>query len=252
MKKLLLGAIFAAFTAGLATAADMPLKAMPAPVAPVYNWTGLYVDGGFGYGMWTADTTTVSPVTGACVLCVTQTQGGKGWFGTIGGGYDWQFRLGNWNMVAGALGGYDFSSIEGTIQDQGPFFAGREKMTSAWYAGARLGWLPSNDVLTYVNGGWTGAHFNGTNMVGTFVGTSTTFGTPAFSTTGWFLGGGVEYMILPGWFSRTEYRLAHYDNNTLPDTGTIAGVPISFSSITFQHTVQTVRTELVYKFNWFK
>ncbi|MGA8817301.1 MAG: porin family protein, partial [Xanthobacteraceae bacterium] len=37
-----------------ASAADlMPLKA-PMP-APVMSWTGCYVDGGWGYGMWNQD-----------------------------------------------------------------------------------------------------------------------------------------------------------------------------------------------------
>ncbi len=34
-------------------------KAPPAPPAPVYNWTGLYVGGGGGYGMWNIDTNPV-------------------------------------------------------------------------------------------------------------------------------------------------------------------------------------------------
>jgi hypothetical protein len=49
-----------------------PTKAAPAPgTAPVANWTGFYLNGG-GYGLWEADTTTLDPFIGACVLCVTQ------------------------------------------------------------------------------------------------------------------------------------------------------------------------------------
>ena len=29
----------------------------------VSNWTGFYANGGVGYGLWEADTTTVNPVT---------------------------------------------------------------------------------------------------------------------------------------------------------------------------------------------
>src|SRR5215467_13173164 len=102
-------------TMGSAGAADLGrpvLKAPPPP--PPSTWTGFYIDGGFGYGLWAADTITISPVTGVCVLCVTQTQGGKGWFGTIGGGYDWQLGP---SFVLGVLGGWDFASIKGTLQD---------------------------------------------------------------------------------------------------------------------------------------
>ena len=40
------------------------------------------------------------------------------------------------------------------------------------------------------------------------------FSTPAFTANGWFLGGGVETSLLPGWFWRTEYRYAYYGNKT--------------------------------------
>jgi outer membrane immunogenic protein len=169
MKKLILASVAVGALIAPAVAANMPApiySKAPSP-APIYNWTGLYVDGGFGYGMWTADTTTINPLTGGCVLCVTQTQGGKGWLGTIGGGYDYQFNLLSYNVVIGALGSYDFSSLTGTIQDQTPFFAGTEKMTSAWAAGARFGATVTPSILTYFNVGWTGAQFSGTNMIGT-------------------------------------------------------------------------------------
>jgi outer membrane immunogenic protein len=250
MRTLLLGAAFVAFAAGSAIAADLPMYKAPPPPAPVYNWTGLYVDGGYDYGMWTADTTTINPITGTCVLCTTQTQGGKGWMGTVGGGYDYQFKLANWDLVIGALGSYDFGSIKGTIQDQFPFFVGTEKMTSAWAAGARVGWLVTPAILTYFNGGWSGAHFSGTNMVQQIpIGPLVGFSTPAFSKSGYFIGSGVEYMFSPGWFARAEYRYADYGTNILTDTNGAGGVQ---ANISFHPVVQTARTEVVYKFNWFK
>ncbi len=238
------------FIASPAFAADIAVKAMPPSSAPIANWTGLYVDGGGGYGMWTADTMTFNPVTGTCVLCVAQRQGGRGWFGTVGGGYDYQFAWANWGFVIGALGNFDFASIKGTIQDQVPIFAGEEKMTSAWAAGGRLGWLATPSVLTYVNGGWSGAHFDGTDMVSTFTGAPTGFVTPSFSRTGWFIGSGVEYMFAPGWFGRAEYRYADYGTVILPDVNPRTGGVEA--NISFHPIVQTVRTELVYKFNWFR
>ena len=57
-----------------ASAADlMPLKA-PMP-APVMSWTGCYVDGGWGYGMWNQD----HYFTDAAGSSVTTTDGGRGW-----------------------------------------------------------------------------------------------------------------------------------------------------------------------------
>jgi outer membrane immunogenic protein len=201
--------------------------------------------------MWTADTTTIDPLTGGCVVCVTQRQGGRGWLGTVGVGYDFQFTLANYNFVAGPLGSFDFARIKGTIQDQellGLSFSGEEKMTSAWSAGLRLGWLVNPSVLTYFNGGWSRAHFNATNMVNSFTGVPTGFITPSFSPTGWFIGSGVEYMFAPGWFARAEYRYADYRTTILSDINPVTGV--FNNNISFHPIVQSARSELVYKFNW--
>ena len=84
--------------------------------------------------MWAADTNTVFAATGACDACVNQVQGGKGWLGVIGGGFDYQFTS---NIVAGVFADFNISSLKGTIQDEGPFFAGDIKQTSSWAVGAR-------------------------------------------------------------------------------------------------------------------
>ena len=212
---------------------------------PPANWNGFYVNAGLGYGGWAADTTTVVPGTGTCVLCETQRQGGKGWLGAVGAGFDYVVMP---RIVAGVFGDVNFSSLKGSIQDQGPFFEGDIKQDWAWAAGARAGWVVTPQVLSYVNGGYTAAHFSGTNMVLTFNGAATGFSTPAFTASGWFLGGGVEAAVAPGWFWRNEYRSARYESKTLPDTA--AGGPIT--SITFKPTVQTVTSQLVYKFNWMR
>jgi outer membrane immunogenic protein len=232
-------------TAPIASAADIPVKApvltAPAPIAT--NWTGFYVNAGLGYGMWAADTTIVDPATGVCTSCVTQVQGGKGWLATIGAGYDYQF---NSKIVGGVFGDANLSSLKGTVQDGFPFLAGDIKQTSSWAVGARAGWLATPQTMTYVNAGYTSARFSGADIVFTVDGTPTGLSTPAVTLNGWFLGGGLETAVLPGWFLRTEYRYAYYGSKTLPEADA-AGVP--FSSITFKPTVQTVTGQIVYKFN---
>src|SRR5262249_42313719 len=56
MMRSIIALTFATLTTSV-MAADMPLKAPAPPPAPVYNWTGCYVKGGGGYGMWNQDTT---------------------------------------------------------------------------------------------------------------------------------------------------------------------------------------------------
>ncbi|HMJ40960.1 MAG TPA: outer membrane beta-barrel protein [Pseudolabrys sp.] len=225
-----------------------PVFNAPAPVAPV-NWTGLYVNGGVGYGAWAADTTTQLPSgfpgAGTCILCTNEVQGGKGWLGVVGIGYD---HLLTPKILVGLLANYDLSSLKGTLQDQLPFFAGDIKQTSAWSIGGRAGWLVTPQVLTYANAGFTSARFSGTNMVFTvtpFSGTASGNTTPAFTTNGWFLGGGMEVAVGSGWFWRNEYRYARYKNQTLADTG-----PVIAADINFKPAVQTITTQAVYKLNW--
>ncbi len=97
MKKLVLALTAVAAFTGSALAADLPARTYtkaPMMPEPVMNWTGFYIFGGAGGGVWDADTTTLrSRRTGNCILCAsTREQGGDGWFGTVGAGYDWQFN----------------------------------------------------------------------------------------------------------------------------------------------------------------
>jgi outer membrane immunogenic protein len=255
MKKLVITlTALAAFT-GSALAADLPAKApMYYPPAPVYNWTGFYLFGGFGYGLWEADTYTFNPVTGVCNLCVEQRQGGRGWYGTVGGGYDWQFG-GAW--VAGVFADGQFGSIKGTIQDQDQdqVSVGQEKLRTTWAVGARIGYLVAPNVLSYVNGGYTGSNWSGTTLVDAHLGLPLGRHTNSFDRSGWFLGGGVENSLnifgiaAPGWFMKTEYRVAEYNRADIAQLSDVTGLPVA-NTISFRPIVQTVSTSLVYRFNW--
>ena len=65
----------------------------------------------------------------------------------------------------------------------------------------------------------TGARFSGATLISGLNGTPTGFTTPAFTTNGWFLGGGAEVAVARGWFWRTEYRYARYRNEVLLEQG---------------------------------
>jgi len=245
----------AAFT-GSASAADLaarPYTKAPAPMAVAPSWTGFYIFGGAGGGLWAADTYTQVTAT-AFPLTINQRQGGSGWFGTVGAGYDWQFG-GSW--VAGIFGDGQFGSIKGTIQDPTLLagFSGSEKLQDSWAAGVRLGYLVAPNVLSYVNGGYSGSHWSGTTLLGTFSGLPVGAHTNSFNRNGWFVGGGVENNLnifgisAPGWFMKTEYRSAFYDrkaiNELVDGTNALVG-----RDINFKPWVQTISTSLVYRFNW--
>ncbi len=50
-------------------------------------------------------------------LTDTYSSGGKGWFGTVQAGCDYQFYTGSWAVVVGAFGDYDFADIKGRRAD---------------------------------------------------------------------------------------------------------------------------------------
>jgi outer membrane immunogenic protein len=249
-----------------ASAADMgmPLKAPPPP-PPAVSWTGCYIDGGGGYGLWNQEHSTSTTFAGVPGTTISQTDGGRGWLGRLGAGCDYQVAP---RWVIGVLGDYDFMDLHGTnspleVTGGAPFFpilTAREKESDAWYAGARIGYLVTPSVLTYVDGGWTGTHFDSQTLV-TNLGAPTGVGYPAHTyNNGWFVGGGTETSLagflggflpnLPnGLFWRSEYRYASYNRTDLPEISLATGIPDG----NVEHTrpyVQTVTSGIVWRFNW--
>ena len=139
----------------------------------------------------------------------TATAGGRGYFGTVQGGCDYQFGLGSYNLVVGAFGDYDFSSLKGKLNPPGSPLIGDEKMSSAWSVGGRAGWLVTPNLLTYFSAGYTEAAFDRVNF--TF-NSAPGIGLPADlfmgnrTYKGYFIGAGDEYALsfLPGLFWKTE------------------------------------------------
>jgi outer membrane immunogenic protein len=119
----------------------------------------------------------------------------------------------------------------------------------------RLGYLVAPQVLSYVNGGYSGSEWSGTTQFGLAPGGIAVSTTPSFRRDGWFIGGGVENNLdifgisAPGLFMKTEYRAAFYDRISLPETDVATGA-LNGGAITFKPWVQTISTSLVYRFNW--
>ena len=252
MKKFVLAlSAIAAFTAP-ALAADMATKApmRAAPVAYAPSWTGFYIFGGGGGGLWNADSN-VNTFPGGLPITRDQRMGGSGWFGTVGAGFDWQFS----NWVLGIFGDGQFGELRGSIADPDFGIEGREKLRTSYAAGVRLGYLVAPNVLSYGNAGYSGSEWSGSSLSTLAAGGGpTVLTTPSFHRDGWFIGGGVENNLnffgitAPGWFMKTEYRSAFYDRISLPETLVGGGAPVG--AITFKPWVQTISTSLVYRFNW--
>jgi outer membrane immunogenic protein len=253
MKKIVLALTALAALTGSASAADMAARPYKAPVAvaPAYNWTGFYIFGGAGGGLWAGDQN-VQTTVGAVPLTIDQRQGGSGWFGTVGIGYDWQVSP---TWVVGVFGDGQFGSIKGSLVDPTVGWTGQQKLEDSWAAGLRVGVLVAPNVLSYVNGGYSGAHFSSTNFISSFSGLSVGTHANGYNRNGWFVGGGVENNLnifgisAPGWFMKTEYRSAFYDQKTQTELLDVGNVPLA-NSIRANSWNQTISTSLVYRFNW--
>jgi outer membrane immunogenic protein len=253
MKKLVLAlTALAAFT-GSAVAADLPARTYTkAPyVPPAPSWTGFYIFGGGGGGIWAADNGTVTTASGI-PLGTGQRNGGSGWYGTVGAGYDWQV---NQSWVIGILADGQFGSLRGNISDTFFGLSGQETLRTSYAAGARVGYLVAPNVLSYVNAGYSGSEWSGSTLSSVAFGGPALTSTPSFNRNGWFVGGGVENNLdifginIPGLFMKTEYRAAFYGNVNLPETVIATGLPTG-TTPTFKAWNETVSTSLVYRFNW--
>src|SRR3954453_4293680 len=257
MKKMLLALTAVAALSAPAFAADMaarPYTKAPVAAAQTYSWTGFYIFGGAGGGLWASDQN-VQTTVGAVPLTIDQRMGGSGWFGTVGIGYDWQVSP---TWVVGMFGDGQFGSIKGSLSDPTVGWTARQKLEDSWAAGVRVGYLVAPNVLSYVNGGYSGSHWSGTDLLNSFTGAPVGFHTDSFNRNGWFVGGGVENNLnifgisAAGWFMKTEYRSAFYDRISLPETfGPGSGFAgLTGTAVTFKPWVQTISTSLVYRFNW--
>ena len=152
MKKLVLALTAVAALTTSASAADLgarPYAKAPVPYASAYNWTGFYIFGGGGGGLWAADQHVQT--TGAGIpLSIDQRQGGSGWFGTVGVGYDWQV---NPTWVAGVFADGQFGSIKGTLQDPIAGWTGSQKLED-FLGGWREGRLPRGPERSVLREWW--------------------------------------------------------------------------------------------------
>jgi outer membrane immunogenic protein len=218
--------------------------APPPPPPPVYSWTGCFVGAGGGYGMYNVDTQEFVDTDSGSFGAPQTTTGGRGWLGQVSGGCDYQFSTGNFgNWVVGAFADYEFMDLTGNHGSLDLFDSANLKENSAWAIGGRIGYLITPNFLTYWDGGYTQTHFDQATYQ--FTGVQL----PGTTYDGWFLGSGFEYSfnwLVPGLFLKTEYRFSSYDAKTVTDS--------QFQTFGLSESlhpyVQTVTTQLVYRFNW--
>jgi len=222
MKKLVLALTALAALTGSAMAADLAPRPyakapMPMPVAP--SWTGFYISGGFGGGLWAADNGTFATATGVPLGTGTRS-GGSGWYGTVGAGYDWQV---NQSWVIGILADGQFGSIRGNVSDTFFNLTGSETLRTSYAGGGRVGYLvarmsfPTSMPVIAARSG------PARRSRARLLAAQRSPRRRVSIRNGWFVGGGVENNLdifgihIPGLFMKTEYRAAYYGNVNLPE-----------------------------------
>jgi outer membrane immunogenic protein len=261
MKKLMLAAAAAVLAMGsYAGAADLPVarRAVPPPVAPVASWTGCYVGIGGGYGVADIRQSVTSPTTGAA-FDIGHDNGARGYLATVGVGCDYQVAS---SFTIGILADFDWTGLRGDLSYNCPGgcagptgFVGEARQRGAWYVGGRLGYVVNPQLLGFVSGGWTQIRFGDTTLGDASGLTATAVTVPAQTYSGWWLGGGAEYALgfWSGLFWKSEYRFADYgarDTTAVCSVGPGCAVGTAHAIVRTHPYVQTVRSELVWRFNW--
>ena len=210
MKKLSAAAIGMAVLgfASSASAADMAVKARPAPppVVPIYDWTGFYIgaNGGWGssHNCWDFVTAGGAVVADAC-------RDATG--GIVGGqvGYRWQTG----QFVFGLEGQGDWADLSASrVSLINPAFSTRSRVDGIGLFTGQLG-LAWNQALFYVKGG---AAVTG-NRYDIFT-TAGGVNVASADATRWggALGVGFEYGFSPNWSIGVEYDhlfMGHANNS---------------------------------------
>jgi len=213
-------------------AADLPVRQVPAPVAPIayappiYNWSGFYVGGNIGGGF--ANSSWSDPFTGA-----NDTFSKDGFLGGGQIGANAQF---NW-LVVGIEGDFDWTGLKGSGTDSMGNSINTETQWTSTVTG-RIG-AAFDRLLVYGKGGVAFADDKSslTDIAGGTASTSQT-------RTGWTAGAGLEYALSENWTAKLEYDYLGFGSETLNlPTPTFPAYTSSASL-----NVQEVKVGINYKF----
>lgn len=239
-----LGLLMAAFLAMFASpgfAADMPLKAPPAPPPPVYGWNGWYVGAEAGWMRNTADWNPTCIQFGGPFQCGTpgnliffpgapdsnaSFSGSKGRYGLY---YGWMWQANDrwvfgaesdyaWHhqtATVGAVIGCASAACTGGAFGPGPFTgdATTLRIGNDYSFRVRAGFLVIPELQLYVTGGPAAERLSatvtctGTGAAGCFPNISQN---SSRTMVGYTVGAGVEWKVWEHILLRAEYRYADY------------------------------------------
>jgi len=285
---------FTALAAGHAMAADLRAKApvYKAP-PPVISWSGFYVGANAGYGWadsnvgFAGDNLVGLFLVTPAIVFAGATPLGPASFRSQGGtaglqvGYNWQvgpaWLVGfetdiNWADITGS--GQSFNLLVPQVPLFQTVLADR-RIRSYGTVRARLGWLPTPNVLLYGTGGFAYGRVaesvtevltapgiplgtpvtiqgNGTSLACT-LGNSCLAGSSARTATGWAAGFGGEFAAGPNVTVKGEYLYVNLGGDSFhavaPATAPGSPIPASITAAYNQVNLHTVRIGINYRFD---
>lgn len=236
-RQFLLASVAAIALTGTALSAELP---PPAPPAPIFTWTGLYIGGQVGWA-WDRDPTTVAGFFPPVAFSSSFASDPDGVIGGAHLGYNLQ--IGQW--VAGIEGTVDGTSIRRSAFDPVTGITASTREVVQGSVRARAG-LAFDRVLIYATGG---AAFTGIDntYAGGFLAPGA-FESIARTRSGWTVGGGLQYALTDNWSIRAEYRYS--DFGTYTDYPFAVFVPLgSILSVNHHLTQNQVQGGISYKFS---
>lgn len=251
-------------------AADLPLKARPAPVDIAPTWSGFYVGGVVGGGWGSRDVTYTANDPGAALLVnagfglpaqqplFPNSFNMRGAVGGIEAGYNWQLDR---RWLVGVEADFSGSGIKGQGSTNSqlaatvpPLFQSvTEQQKIDWYGTvrARLGFLATDDLLLFATGGFAYGHvansavyatsgpaglpFFGGFASGSFsciTGAACFTGASSATRTGWTAGAGAEWRFARAWSVKAEYQYVNLGSDavTLTAMATVPAISTTPSS----------------------
>jgi len=194
VKKFLLGTLGLVAMVAPALAADLPVKAPPAPVMPIFNWSGFYIGGNGGWGR--SDNCWEIITLGVFDGCHDRSGG------VIGGQIGYRWQLPNNHFVFGLEAQGDWANIRGSrVSLLDPALTLNTKLDGVGLFTAQFGFA-WDMWLWYVKGG---AAVTGSNF--TISSTATGADLVSANSTRWggVIGTGFEYAFSPNWSVGLEY-----------------------------------------------
>jgi outer membrane immunogenic protein len=244
MNKVLLAGIALALGTGVASAADLPVKAPPVYVPPAFSWTGCYIGGNIG-AAWNRTNWTDSLF-------------GLTWGNThqtrfIGGGQvGCNYQFNNPGLVVGVEGDFDWveHDVNGNNIVIGPrghtFFLSSNDTRIATLAG-RFGFAVDHALFYGKAGGaWVGN--DGFTVVDQTTGQAFV-GDNSNTASGWMAGIGLEYAFTNNWTAKIEYDYIGLSGRTFVVPGTVIPA-LAGDTITSNHNVQMLKFGFNYLFSW--